>query len=364
MLKRTVPGESCDKDHDRVGICRLSTKVRDKVRPFRLRGSEPFNGKVELVIALLCPGQGSQTPGMLNDWLELAGAREILESLSEAAKVDLISLGTTASEEEIKDTAVAQPLIVATSILTVAALETDLGEVSSWAGVVAGHSVGEFAATAIAGILSREDATRLVGIRGRAMARAAAENSTGMAAVIGPDPVAAEEAIINAGLVPANVNGGGQIVAAGAKDALDEFAAAPPEKTRVIPLAVAGAFHTQYMASAVVDVQQAADALTANEPQIPILTNATGKVVESGAQMLSSLVSQITSPVRWDLCQENLAQMNTAAIVELAPGGVLTGLARRTLRGVPAVAVKGPGDLDAARELISEHLPSGSKDAS
>lgn len=296
---------------------------------------------------------------MLNEWLEIDGAGDFLGELSEAARTDLIALGTTADAEEIKDTAVAQPLIVATSLLTAWVLGNERGPVHSWAGAVAGHSVGEFAATAIASVLTEAEATALVGVRGRAMAAAAAQAETGMAAVIGPDPQAASEAILAADLVPANVNGGGQIVAAGTSGALAAFAENPPAKTRVIPLAVAGAFHTEHMAPAVADVAAAAEALTPGNPRLPLLSNADGGVADSGAAVLSSLVSQIASPVRWDLCQETLASRGVEAIIELAPGGVLTGLARRTLRGVPAVAIKGPADLDAALALLSDHQSTG-----
>src|SRR5690625_546229 len=240
LLKRTVPSNPCDARHDPEQNCRDPTNQPRKVRPIRLRRFAPNGGKVDVVIALLCPGQGSQTPGMLNEWLEIDGAGDFLGELSEAARTDLIALGTTAGAEEIKDTAVAQPLIVATSLLTAWVLGNERGPVHTWAGAAAGHSVGEFAAGAIAGVLTEAEATALVGVRGRAMAAAAGQAETGMAAVIGPDPEAASEAIVEAGLVPANVNGGGQIVAAGTRAALAAFAENPPAKTRVIPLAVAG----------------------------------------------------------------------------------------------------------------------------
>lgn len=306
------------------------------------------------MIALLCPGQGSQTPGMLNEWLELEGAAEFLQELSEASGVDLIALGTTADAEEIKDTAVAQPLIVAASLLAANVLIGECGPVHTWAGAVAGHSVGEFTATAIAGVLSPAQAASLVGVRGRAMAAAAAQASSGMAAVMGSDPQAVTEAITAAGLTPANVNGAGQVVAAGSTESLAAFAAHPPAKTRVVPLPVAGAFHTEFMASAQAPVADAAAELHPGEPTVTLLSNTDGQAVD-GAQMLSRLVSQITSPVRWDLCQAALADRGTSAVIELTPGGVLTGLARRTLRGVPSVAIKNPADLDAAIRLIQEN---------
>lgn len=292
---------------------------------------------------------------MLEPWLELDGADDFLTELSQSAEVDLIALGTTGGAEAIKDTAVAQPLIVAASLLAARVLEQELGSASEWAGATAGHSVGEFAATAIAGVLSPGQATGLVGVRGRAMAGAAAEAQTGMAAVIGPDAAASEAAILAANLVPANINGAGQIVAAGTIADLEAFAAEPPARTRVIPLAVAGAFHTQHMAPAVNEVAAAAQTMTVSDPGLMLLSNADGAAVTSGQQMVDALISQITSPVRWDLCQESLAAAGVRGLIELNPGGVLTGLARRTLRGVPSVAIKSPADLDAAISLVKEH---------
>lgn len=306
------------------------------------------------VIALLCPGQGSQSPGMLDPWLELPGAHDFLGSLGEAAEIDLIRLGTTADADEIKDTAVAQPLIVGSSLLALHLLIGELGDVSEWASLTAGHSVGEFAAVAAAGILSPAAAVELVGVRGRAMAAAAAAADTGMSAVVGGDADEVAEAIVAAGLVPANVNGGGQIVAAGARAELDALAAHPPAKARVIPLAVAGAFHTRHMAPAVEQVAAAAAALTPADPSIPVLTNATGERVASGAAALELLVAQITSPVRWDLCQAAMVSAGVGTTIELAPGGVLSGLARRSMPGVTTIALKKPADLDSAIAAVKE----------
>ena len=319
------------------------------------------NGKVDVVIALLCPGQGSQTPGLLRDWLEIEGAREFLQSLSDAAEIDLISLGTSADAEEIKDTAVAQPLIVATALLTAQVLSKELGPVHSWADVVAGHSVGEFAAAAIAKSLTAQEATAFVGVRGRAMAQAANQNDTGMSAVIGPNPDETIENIKAAGLTPANVNGAGQVVAAGLLTDLDTFAQTPPEKTRVIPLSVAGAFHTEFMVPAQPAVAEFADSLSPADPRLTLLSNADGNPVTSGSQMVQRLVSQITSPVRWDLCQQTMVDKGVRAVIELAPGGVLAGLAKRAMKGIPSVAVKSPADLDKALHLINEHRSAGTQ---
>src|SRR5699024_3834533 len=268
---------ACDPGHDAGAFCMVPTIAPDKLRPFRSRAGTSHSGKVEIVIALLCPGQGSQTPGMLEPWLELPGARDFLGDLGEAARIDLIGLGTTADAETIKDTAVAQPLIVGSSLLALHLLVGEVGPVAEWAGLVAGHSVGELPAVAAAGTPPPAVAVELVGVRGRAMAAAAGAADTGMAAVVGPDADAVTAAIEAAGLVAANVNGGGQVVAAGARADLEALAANPPERTRVIPLAVAGAFHTSYMAPAVEPVAAAAAALAPTDPTVPVLTNSSGE---------------------------------------------------------------------------------------
>jgi [acyl-carrier-protein] S-malonyltransferase len=309
------------------------------------------------VIAVLCPGQGSQTPGMLRPWLEVEGlgAQDLVSRLGEAARVDLLHLGTEADADAIKDTAVAQPLIVAASLLSLAALTAQAGPRTDWAGVTAGHSVGEYAAAVVAGVLTGDEALGLVATRGRAMAEAAAAAPTGMAAVVGGEPAEVLAAIESLGLVPANVNGGGQVVAAGALDALEQLKGSAPARARVIPLAVAGAFHTSYMAGAVDAVTAAAAALSPAEPVLPLLTNADGSVVTDGSTALREMVAQISRPVRWDLCQEQLATLGVTAAIELAPAGVLTGLARRTLKDVETVALKSPDDLTAAADLIARH---------
>ena len=291
---------------------------------------------------------------MLQLWLELDGAGEFLDELSAAADLDLRYLGTTADAETIKDTQVAQPLIVATSLLSARALQDRLGR-SDWIGLTAGHSVGEYAAVALAGILSPADAVALVAARGRAMAEAAAQEATGMSAVVGGKPEEVQQALDAHDLVGANVNGGGQVVAAGRISDLEALAEEPPARTRVIPLAVAGAFHTDFMAPAVETVRAAAAGLQPQDPQVRCLSNADGGALTSGTQALDHLVTQISSPVRWDLCQATMLDDGVDAAIELAPGGVLTGLARRGMRGVQTVALKSPEDLDAAASLITSH---------
>lgn len=294
------------------------------------------------------PGQGSQTPGFLVPWLERDGAAETLAAYSEWAGVDLVAAGTEWDADRIRDTAVAQPLIVAASLLSWNALDA-----SDRVQGVAGHSVGEFAAAAAAGILSDEDALRLVGIRGRAMAAAAADVETGMSAVIGGDQDAVIERLDELGLTPANHNGSGQIVAAGTLTSLAALASDPPAGTRVIPLQVAGAFHTSFMAPAVESLRAAAADVAASDPDVTVWSNSDGAAVSDGRAFVDALVGQVASPVRWDRCMASFADAGVAAIVELSPAGTLVGLAKRALRGVPSVAVKTPDDLESARSLLT-----------
>ncbi|MBK0421241.1 ACP S-malonyltransferase [Leucobacter sp. CSA2] len=303
------------------------------------------------MIVIACPGQGSQTPGFLNEWLELEGGEAFLTAASERAGVDLIAHGTVSDADTIRDTAIAQPLIVAASLLAWQQLarRADLSSAG-----VAGHSVGEFAAAAAAGVLSAEDALGLVGVRGRAMAEAATRAETGMAAVVGGVEADVLDRIAAHDLTPANRNGGGQIVAAGAKANLAALAEDAPRGARVIPLQVAGAFHTDAMASAIPALQDAAAGVTPADPHRTLWTNADGSVVTDGSRFLELLVSQIANPVRWDACMEGFQTAGITGLIELAPAGALTGIAKRALKGVPAVAVKTPADLDAAVALIAD----------
>lgn len=303
------------------------------------------------MIVVVCPGQGSQTPGFLAPWLELDGAREHLDRFSEASGIDLVTHGTTSDADTIRDTSIAQPLIVAASILTWAALSARIG--GARPGGFAGHSVGEVAALVAAGVVSAEDGMRLVGERGRAMADAAATESTGMSAIVGGDQDAVLARLAELDLTPANYNGGGQIVAAGAMEPLAALAAAPVAGTRVIPLQVAGAFHTSYMLPAVERLRAAAAGVAVSAPTESLWTNRDGTLVSDGGAAVDLLIGQVANPVRWDLCMASFAEQGVTGIIELAPAGTLTGLAKRALRGVPAVAVKTPDDLAAATALLT-----------
>lgn len=305
------------------------------------------------MLAIVCPGQGSQTPGFLNDWLHVAGVRDHLQDLSVITDRDLIAHGTESDEETIKDTAVAQPLIVAAGLVTARAL---LGDTLPPNTVLAGHSVGEITASALAGALSEGDAMTFVRERANAMAEAAAEQPTGMAAVLGGDPQEVLAAIEQHGLTAANANGGGQTVAAGTMEQIKALSENPPAKARVIPLKVAGAFHTEHMAPAVGVLKELSAKLDPADPAVPLLSNYDGKPVADGKANLSSLVAQVSRPVRWDQCMEQLAAMGVTGILELAPAGTLVGLARRGLKGVKTLALKSPEDLEDARKFVNEHV--------
>jgi [acyl-carrier-protein] S-malonyltransferase len=301
------------------------------------------------MIIVVAPGQGSQTPGFLSPWLEVDGVREQLGTLGEAAKVDLIQHGTISDDVTIRDTKIAQPLIVAASLVTGTILLT--GRESS-VSAFAGHSVGEFAAAALAGILSPSDSMSLVGVRGRAMAEEAQRVSTGMSALLGGEQADIDAKLRELGLFAANMNGGGQVVVAGDSDALAALAAEPPAGARVIPLSVAGAFHTSYMAGAVETLRVAAEAVATSDPTTPIYTNSDGTRVSSGAHYRDLLVGQVSNPVRWDLCMESFARDGVNGVIELAPAGALVGLVRRSIKGLPTVAVKTPDDVTAAIEML------------
>jgi [acyl-carrier-protein] S-malonyltransferase len=301
------------------------------------------------VIVVVCPGQGSQTPGFLEPWLVESRFRDQLEGISDAVGIDLVAHGTVSDADTIRDTAVAQPLIVAAGLLTLSAL---LEGRRDRIGGVAGHSVGEVTAAAAAGILSEADAMTLVRERGLAMAKAAALEPTGMSAVVGGDEAELLAKLDLLGLSPANFNGGGQIVVAGELAALDALRADPPAGARVIPLQVAGAFHTRYMQPAVEHLREVAATIDTHDPTLTIWTNHDGSVVASGTEYIDLLVGQVSSPVRWDLTMESLAAAGVTGIVEVAPAGALVGLAKRGLKGVPTVAVKTPDDLPAAFALI------------
>jgi [acyl-carrier-protein] S-malonyltransferase len=305
------------------------------------------------VLVLVAPGQGAQTPGFLTPWLELPGAQDRLREWSDAIGLDLVHYGTNADADEIRDTAIAQPLLVAAGILS----GTALGAMTDIApGAVAGHSVGEITAAAFAGVLDDTDALRLVRKRGVAMAEAASITETGMSALLGGDPDVSVAHLEKLGLTPANINGAGQIVAAGTLEQLAALSEDKPEGVRkVVALKVAGAFHTLHMAPAVDKLAEAAKELIPADPKLTYVSNRDGRAVTSGDEIVERLVGQVANPVRWDLCMETFKELGVTALLEVCPGGTLTGLAKRALPGVKTLALKTPDDLDAARELIAEH---------
>jgi [acyl-carrier-protein] S-malonyltransferase len=287
---------------------------------------------------------------MLSPWLELSGAADRLATWSQISGLDLTRLGTTATAEEITDTAVTQPLVVAATLLAHEEL-IRRGVIDGKNTVVAGHSVGEIAAYAIAGVISADDAVKLAATRGAEMAKACALEPTGMSAVLGGEEAEVLARLEALDLVPANRNAAGQIVAAGSIAALEKLAEDPPAKARVRQLATAGAFHTHYMATAAEGYAAAAESVTTAEPTATLLSNADGQAVASASDAMAKLVDQMTKPVRWDLCTETMRQQNVSAIVEFPPAGTLAGIAKRELRGVPTHAVKSPADLDGLAEL-------------
>lgn len=324
------------------------------------------------VLAVLAPGQGAQKPGMLAPWLDLPGAESFFRWAGAIADADLLTLGTTGDAEAITDTAVTQPLVVAMSLFVARELGGLPGPVTHAPHdgrdvVIAGHSVGELTAAALAGVLSVEGAIALTAVRGRAMAAACAQTPTGMSAVLGGDPDEVLAAIERHGLSPANMNGAGQIVAAGPLDGLAALKDEPPAKARVMPLSVAGAFHSAFMAPAREQLEGLVDGLRPVDPSRLLLSNADGAAIDSGAEALRRLVSQVTSPVRFDACLATMRELGVTAVIELPPAGALAGLAKREWKGagIEILTLAGPDDLGRARELIdaergraqAEHFP-------
>lgn len=307
------------------------------------------------VLVLVAPGQGAQTPGFLTPWLDLPGAEDRLRAWSDVIDLDLVHYGTKADADEIRDTAVAQPLLVAAGLLSAGAVRGLVGD-GAGVGAVAGHSVGEITAAVYAGVLGEEAALGFVRTRGLAMAEAAGVTPTGMAALLGGDPDVTLPHLEKLGLTPANVNGAGQIVAAGTLEQIAALEADKPEGVRrVVALKVAGAFHTEHMAPAVTKLAEAAEKLDVSDPALPYVSNKDGQTVTTGAEVVARLVGQVANPVRWDLCMETFKEQGVSALIELCPGGTLTGIAKRALPGVRTLALKTPADLDAAREIVAEH---------
>ena len=307
------------------------------------------------MIVVVCPGQGAQTPGFMLPWLDLPAFRSSIETMQSASGIDLIAHGTVSDADTIRDTAIAQPLIVSAGVATLSALFGEEGNVSQKISGVAGHSVGEITAAVASGIFTAEQGIRFVKERGDAMALAAGLEPTSMAAVLGGEQAIVEARLSELGLEPANYNGGGQIVAAGSASAIGELQTEGPAGSRVIPLQVAGAFHTRYMSPAVSTLQTYASAMDVSDPISKLWTNAGGKLVSSGSEFLNLMVNQVKSPVRWDLCMAAMVESGVTALIEVSPAGTLTGLAKRSMPGVETLALKTPDNLDAALQLVENH---------
>ena len=304
------------------------------------------------MLALLAPGQGAQTPGFLTPWLEDATSRELVTKWSKLIDLDLTSLGTTADADEIRETSHAQPLLVTAGLISFA--QAFGGQNISF-DFYAGHSVGEITAASIAGAFDGDSALTLVNVRGRAMSAAATGSNTGMSAVLGGERDVVVEALLALGLTPANENGGGQIVAAGPLDALAKLAENPPAGARVRPLQVSGAFHTSVMQPAVTALADAAREISVTNPQSPVISNRDGAIITGGDELVARIVGQVSGPVRWDLCMQTLADQGVTGVIEVAPGGTLTGLVKRAQPGIELFALKTPEDISAAREFALTH---------
>jgi [acyl-carrier-protein] S-malonyltransferase len=311
--------------------------------------------RVEPVLVIVAPGQGAQTPGFLTPWLEDPTFASRFGWLSTVAGIDLAHYGTEADAETIRDTQVAQPLLVATGLIAALELFPHPADAFSQIGAVAGHSVGELAAAAGARAITAEQAMVLVRERGKAMAEAAAQTATGMTAVLGGDPDEVLVALEAQGLVPANNNGPGQVVAAGTMEQLQALADNPPAKARLIPLSVAGAFHTDHMAPAVGRLAELARSVSTHDPRTPWISNRDGQVIQDGREIMRRIVGQIAQPVRWDLCLETMSDLGVTGLLEMPPAGTLTGIAKRALPGVETFALKSPDQLDDARAFCAKH---------
>ena len=307
------------------------------------------------MLAVVAPGQGSQVPGFLTPWLELPNFQDRMKWLGTVAGIDLIAHGTTSDEDTIRDTAVAQPLIVSAGMVSLLSLFPHPGEAYAKVGIGAGHSVGEITAAAAANVISAEQAMVLVRERGNAMAAASAVTPTGMSAVLGGDRDEVIAKLAQHGLTAANENGAGQIVAAGTLEQLAALETDPPAGARVRPLSVAGAFHTKHMAPAVGILAQHAKAISTHDARSRILSNADGTVVQDGREVLKRLVTQVSNPVRWDLCMQTMLDLGVTGLIELPPAGTLVGLAKRAMPGVECVSLKTPDDMPAALDLIARH---------
>ena len=305
------------------------------------------------MIALTCPGQGAQTPGFLTPWLELESFKTEIEKYSAILEMDLVHFGTEADADQIKDTKIAQPLIVAASMASHAALISALKDDSMFEGV-AGHSVGEIAAAKIAGVLDTEAALKFVKARGEQMAMAASLDASSMAAVVGGEQDTVLSHLSNLGLFAANYNGKGQIVAAGSSSKIQDLVSNPPAGTRVVGLAVAGAFHTSFMETAKVALTSLALSISCDNPKLLLWSNSDGAKVDGGDRFLNLLINQVSKPVRWDKTMDAMVSDGVSAVIELLPGGTLTGIAKRAMPGVATLALKSPEDIEKAVSFVRE----------
>lgn len=307
------------------------------------------------MIVVVCPGQGSQTPGFLSPWLELPTFKSSLLAMQEASGIDLVAHGTISDADTIRDTAVAQPLIVGAGVAVLNALLDGRSAAEAGISGVAGHSVGEITAAVVSGVFDSETGIKFVNERGQAMAKAAALELTTMAAVLGGEQTDVEAKLAELELEPANYNGSGQIVAAGSAAAIAELQANPLAGTRVIPLQVAGAFHTRFMKPAVDVLSNYSKTIQINDPSLSLWSNNGGRLITSGSEFVDLMVNQVSSAVRWDLCMQAMVNAGVTAVIELAPAGTLVGLAKRAMPGVETLAVKTPENLEAALSLINNH---------
>jgi [acyl-carrier-protein] S-malonyltransferase len=307
------------------------------------------------VLAIVAPGQGAQQPGFLQPWVSESSFTDRIGWLSAVSGLDLAHYGTQADAETIRDTAVAQPLLVAAGLLAALELFPHPADAFPFIGVAAGHSVGEITAAAGVGVMSAEQAMVFVRERGRAMAAASAATPTSMTAIIGGQPEEVLAALDAQGLTAANHNGSGQVVAAGTVEQLEALAAAPPKRARLIPLSVAGAFHTVHMQPAVARLAGLARGISTHDPRTRLLSNADGQVVHDGQDVLRRLVGQVASPVRWDLCMAAMADLGVTGLLEMPPAGTLTGIAKRNLKGVELFALNTPDQLEDALAFVHGH---------
>jgi [acyl-carrier-protein] S-malonyltransferase len=307
------------------------------------------------LLAVVAPGQGSQSVGMLSPWVTDSKAKELVESWSSLISVDLLKLGQSGNAEEIKSTDNAQLLIFITSILS--SLHLDFQNAKDGSIIFAGHSVGEFAAYSIAGAFESDQALKIVARRGQSMLAATnAFSKTGMSAVLGGNKDEVISYLREFDLIPANINSNGQIIAAGTLENLDRLANTPLTGTRVRPLEVSAAFHTKYMEPAISQFKEIFNEIKINNSSQIILSNKNGEVLSNPVEIIENLINQVISPVRWDLCQAKMVDLGVTGMLELAPGGTLCGIAKKEIPSVETFAIKSPEDIQGANDFIRKHV--------